>query len=40
MNPNEQVEVEEEDVQIKGPRNGVKMSFNNIVRKLCTQIIL
>jgi len=33
MNPNERAEAEEEDARNKGPRNGVEMSFNNIVRK-------
>jgi hypothetical protein len=33
MNPNERAEAEEEDARNEGPRNGVEMSFNNIVQK-------
>lgn len=33
MNPNERALAEQEDACNKGPRTGVEMSFNNIVRK-------
>ena len=33
MSPNERALAEEEDACYKGPRIGVEMSFNNIVRK-------
>jgi hypothetical protein len=33
MNPNKQAGAEEEDAWNDGPRNGVEMSFNNIVQK-------
>jgi hypothetical protein len=33
INPNERALAEEEDARNKGPRTGVEMSFNNIVRK-------